>query len=99
MMVREVFSSPERERHSVVDEPDIVSQISQVRSGLKIHYRIGRIQFVSSLVLGFYVPFNLLKGAHGLSGIVLDWRPKGRGFEPHWRHCVVVLEQDTFILA
>ena len=34
-----------------------------------------------------------------LSGRVLDLRPKGRGFEPHWRHCVVVLEQDTFILA
>ena len=28
-----------------------------------------------------------------------DSRPKGRGFEPHRRHCVVVLEQDTFILA
>ena len=26
-------------------------------------------------------------------------RPRGRGFEPHRRHCVVVLEQDTFILA
>ena len=26
-------------------------------------------------------------------------RPKGRGFEPHRRHSVVVLEQDTFILA
>ena len=26
-------------------------------------------------------------------------RPKGREFEPHRRHCVVVLEQDTFILA
>ena len=34
-----------------------------------------------------------------LSGRVLDSRPKGRGFEPHRRHCVVVLEQDTFILA
>ena len=32
-----------------------------------------------------------------LSGRVLDSRPKGRGFEPHRRHCVVVLEQDTFI--
>ena len=31
--------------------------------------------------------------------IVLDSRPKGRGFEPHRLHCVVVLEQDTFILA
>ena len=34
-----------------------------------------------------------------LSGRVLDSRPEGRGFEPPRRHCVVVLEQDTFILA
>ena len=38
-------------------------------------------------------------GAQWLSGRVLDSRPKGRGFEPHRRICVVVLEQDTFILA
>ena len=31
-----------------------------------------------------------------LSGRVFDSRPRGRGFEPHLRHCVVVLEQDTF---
>ena len=40
-----------------------------------------------------------LMGAQWLSGRVLDSRPKGRGFEPHRRHCVVLLEQDTFILA
>ena len=28
-----------------------------------------------------------------------DSRQRGCGFEPHLRHCVVVLEQDTFILA
>ena len=39
------------------------------------------------------------QGAQWLSGRVLDSRPKGRGFEPHQCHCVVVLEQDTFILA
>ena len=33
------------------------------------------------------------------SGRVFDSRPKGHGFEPQRRHCVVVLEQDTFILA
>ena len=38
-------------------------------------------------------------GAQRFSGRVLDSRPRGRGFEPHRRHCVVVLEQDTFILA
>ena len=42
---------------------------------------------------------SLYMGAQWLSGSVLDSRPKGRGFEPHRRHCVVVLEQDTFILA
>ena len=42
---------------------------------------------------------NINKGGQWLSGRVLDSRPKGRGFEPHRRHCIVVLEQDTFILA
>ena len=42
---------------------------------------------------------NGIQGAQWLSGRVLDSRPKGRGFEPHRSHCVVVLEQDTFILA
>ena len=27
---------------------------------------------------------------------MLDSRPRGRRFEPHWRHCVVVLEQDIY---
>ena len=36
---------------------------------------------------------------HSGSGSVLDSRPRGRRFEPHRCHCVVVLEQDTFILA
>ena len=43
--------------------------------------------------------YNLSEGAQWLSGRVLDSRPRGRGFEPHRRHCVVVLEQDTFIPA
>ena len=43
--------------------------------------------------------YQHLKGTQWLSGRVLDSRPRGRGFEPHRRHCVVVLEQDTFILA
>ena len=44
----------------------------------------------------YYTP---LEGAQWLSDRVLDSRPRGRGFEPHRRHCVVVIEQDTFILA
>ena len=42
---------------------------------------------------------NGLMGAQWLSGRVLDSRLRGHGFEPHWRHCVAVLEQDAFILA
>ena len=44
------------------------------------------------------VPQQTVQGAQWLSGRVLDWRPRGRGFE-HWLHCVVVIEQHTFILA
>ena len=40
-----------------------------------------------------------LMGAQWLSGIVLDSRQRGCMFEPHRHHCVVVLEQGTFILA
>ena len=48
--------------------------------------------------LPYSVPFHL--DLHGeRSGSVLDSRPRGHEFEPHWCHCVVVLEQDTFILA
>ena len=28
-------------------------------------------------------------GGQWLSGRVLDWRPRGHGFEPHRHHCVV----------
>ena len=45
-----------------------------------------------------HVTFTTM-GAQWLSGRELDSRRMGRGFEPHRRHCVVVLEQDTFILA
>ena len=38
-------------------------------------------------------------GAQWLIGRVLDSRPRSRGFEPHRRHCVVALEQDTVIIA
>ena len=37
-----------------------------------------------------------VEGVQWLSGRVLDSRPRSLGLEPH---CVVVLEQDTFILA
>ena len=36
----------------------------------------------------------LTTGAQWLSGRGLDSRPKGRGFEPHRRHCVVSLSKN-----
>ena len=36
----------------------------------------------------------VVEGAQWLSGRVLDSRPKGRGFEPHRRHCVVSLSKN-----
>ena len=40
----------------------------------------------------FLLKYLLLKkaimGAQWLSGRVLDSRPRGSGFEPHWRHCL-----------
>ena len=43
--------------------------------------------------------YNSYQGAQWLSGRVLDSSTRGRGFQPHRRHCIVVLEQDTFVLA
>ena len=58
----------------------------------------GQFQYLTNLK-GPQEGSYLYTGAQWLSGRVLDSRPKGSGFEPHRRHCVVVLEQDTFILA
>ena len=72
---------------------------------LTFHIRLFKRSLLETLYKRFaYVLFTAKEqlqkeGAQWLSGRVLDWRPKGRGFEPHRRHCVVVLEQDTFILA
>ena len=36
-----------------------------------------------------------VRGAQWLSGRVLDSRLRGRGFEPHWRHCVESLSKTN----
>ena len=40
------------------------------------------------------LPNILISEAQWLSGRALDSRPKGRGFEPHWRYCVVSLSKN-----
>ena len=37
---------------------------------------------------------NTCGGAQLLSGRVLDSRPRGRGFEPHRRHCIVSFSKN-----
>ena len=37
---------------------------------------------------------DIISEAQWLSGRVLDSRPRGRGFEPHQRHCVVSLSKN-----
>ena len=62
------------------------------------HFRVS--VWIQILFFIFCWDWSIHMGAQWLSGRVLDSRLKGRGIEPHRRrHCVVVLEQDTFILA
>ena len=39
---------------------------------------------------------DIIDGAQWLSGRVLDSRPRGRGFQPHRRHCVVSLSKSIY---
>ena len=46
-------------------------------------------------LLQIFEPHDIfIKGALWLSGRVLDSRPRGRGSEPHRRHCVVSLSKN-----
>ena len=45
----------------------------------------------------FCILFTFKKEVQWLSGRVLDLGPRGRGFEPHRRHCIVILEQETLV--
>ena len=52
----------------------------------------------SSRKVAFCITFSYTKQykrAQWLSGRVFDWRPRGRRFEPHWRHCVVSLGKNS----
>ena len=56
---------------------------------------------IEPFTIGIHLSYfcNIKKITQLLSGRVLDSRPRGCGLEPQPLHCVVVLEQDTFILA
>ena len=55
--------------------------------------------YESSMQAKHVCALTTAEGVQWPSGTVLDLRLRGRRFEPYRCHCVVVLEQDTFILA
>ena len=56
------------------------------------HSEIYLTSLVETIVI--FTDHNSLKGAQWLSGRVLDSRPRGRAFEPHWHNCVILLDQS-----
>ena len=73
--------------------------VTPIFSGMTGHTDIFYCTKIFHFHFGVCISILKLEGEQWLSGRVLDSRPRGCGFEPHKRHCVVVLEQDTFILA
>ena len=68
----------------------------KVSKGAKIRNRYNQIPHLTRDTNGKVTVRNHKQepGAQWLSGRVLDSRPKGRGFEPHLRHCVVSLSKN-----
>ena len=80
--------TPEEVSNITSSDAATVHSSDQVRQSMLVQY--GTVQSLYDATLNF---------GRELSGKVLDSRPRGCEFEPHRRHCVVILEQDTFILA
>ena len=72
------------------------------RSLIWIHtvcYRLRHYKMISRWRTADYIKLRLAaEGAQWLSGRDLDSRPRGRGFEPHRRHCVVSLSKPHLSL-
>ena len=71
---------------SLTTDPGVASSIpTRSHTFVEIGHEI-----ISTVIL---LPYAEL-GAHWLGGRVLDLKPKGCGFEPHRRHCVVSLSKN-----
>ena len=58
---------------------------------------VGQLEILSqgsAFSLTLIIVSQSYRGAQWLSGRVLDSRLTDRGFEPHWRHCVVSLSKN-----
>ena len=78
-----------------INESSLVASLDTILSKIANNNGTDQSAQMRMLVCAFVTLVN--EGAQWLSGRVLDSRPRGHGFKPYWRHCVVVLEQDTFI--
>ena len=67
---------------------------SKAKRGDKLKWKVLHVH--AGFMLKAYICLLSIRhrGAQWLSGRVLDSRPKGRGFEPHRRHCVVSLSKN-----
>ena len=61
--------------------------------GKRFYFLIGGFLHVT-MTLTTLLTYILIMGEQWLSGRVLDSRPRGCGFEPHRRHCVVSLSKN-----
>ena len=75
-----------------LSESTLVKMPHYWKSHVRVHL------FLASYFIFLFLIQNMM-GALWLSGRVLDSRLRGRVFEPHRLHFVVILEQDTFIVA
>ena len=55
---------------------------------------IGFIPITCEMYPCVVISLTVVWGVQWLSGRVLDWRPKGHGFEPHQHHCGVSLSKN-----
>ena len=92
--------------HNFISSPSSKTTVRRHNESLGLSFCIYNILQWSNLVPFLSYNTDMIKllslrrwGAQWLSGRVLDSRLRDSGFEPHWCHCSVVLEQDTSILA
>ena len=84
----EFISKPLQQTVVQTEEQSTKNVNGQMRKKKKEKKMLFLIQLI------YYLCYSLnTQGAQWLSGRVLDSRPKGRGFEPHRRHCVVSLSK------
>ena len=66
---------------------------------VKLNHTHKHTQVLYRLMTQYKLPTSSQSSSRERSGSVLDLRPRGRRFEPHRCHYVVVLDQDKFILS